>query len=307
MIITLTGTNNFMLETELSTLVAAFIKTHNDINLERYDGQEVDLNQLISSVSSVPFLDTRRMVVLRGGAMNKTLNERAESVVAVVNSSTDLIILEPKLDKRSSYYKILKQQTDFREYNVLPPSELIYWLTSFAKQKGGSLSAPDASYLVERIGSNQQQLVEELKKLLLYEPTITRATIDILTEPASQSSIFQLLDAVFKGNPNKTLEIYEEQRAQKVEPLVILSMIAWQLNVFNIVKTAGSRSTAEIAQEAKLNTFIIQKSQTSMRSLISADIMDITHKTLQTDVRLKSQSVDPDEEMRYLLLLIANR
>src|SRR5690606_21428745 len=115
---------------------------------------------------------------------------------------------------------------------------------------GGSLSVADARYLVSRVGQNQLQLSSELQKLLDYQPAVNRQTIDLLTEPTPQSSIFDLLAAAFDGQAKRVLQLYHEQRQQKVEPLNILALAAWQLHILALIKTAGERSPQQIASQA---------------------------------------------------------
>ena len=197
MITTLTGSNNFLLQQELQRLIGDFVAKYTDFGLEKYDGEELEVDVLLSGVSALPFLAERRMVVVRDGWANKDLAEQIEKIINNVADTTDLIIVEPHPDKRSSYYKTLKKLTDFREFNSLERASLPKWLSQEAKNNGGELSFSDANYLVERVGDNQMQLSNELDKLLSYSPQISREGIDLLTEKAPQSTIFELLDAAF--------------------------------------------------------------------------------------------------------------
>jgi len=261
MIRTLTGANTFLLKRELDAAVAAFLVEHGDLALERIDGQEAELAKIQEAITSLPFLANKKMVVLRAPGANKDFAEKVAQLLSDVPETTDVIIVEPKVDKRSSYYKFLKSKTAFQEFNELDQFALASWLVTTAKGQGGTISSKDANYLVERVGANQQALGNELEKLLLYAPTITRRSIDDLTEAAPQSTIFQLLEAVFAGNVQRAFELYGEQRALKVEPAQIIAMIAWQLHVLAVIKTAGQQSADAIAKEAKISPYVIRKSQ----------------------------------------------
>jgi DNA polymerase-3 subunit delta len=179
---------------------------------------------------------------------------------------------------------------------------LASWLTAEAKQKDGSLSLADARYLVERVGSNQQLLSNELEKLLLYDSKIDRRTIDLLTDPAPQSTIFQLLEAAFAGHAKTVLKLYAEQRAQKVEPAQVIAMLTWQLHVLAIVKAAGDRSVDTIAKEAKLNPFVIRKSQGIARKLSLSELKELINELLKIDVAMKRTAMDADDALQHYLL-----
>jgi len=305
MVITLSGDNGFGLAKELRKLTADFVKKHGDLALERLDGQEADLEQMRQAVQALPLLASHKMVVLRNPGVNKQFAEQAEQILGGAPETTDVIVVEPKLDKRLAYYKFLTKKTDFRDFAALDQNGLAGWLVRAAKQQGGSLSPADARYLVERIGTNQQLLGNELDKLLLYNPAISRQSIDALTEPAPQSTIFQLLEAAFAGNSRRALQLYTEQRALKVEPPQIIAMLAWQLQVLAIIKTAGQRSADEIAREARLNPFVVRKSQAIARQRELSRLKELINDLLSIDLRSKRTAIDADEALQHYLLTLA--
>lgn len=306
MITTLTGGNSFALHTELKRLVDDFLKEHSDMGLERLDGEEVEFDRIRESLQSLPFLASKKLVVLRNPSAQKQFIEQAEKLLVEVPETTDVILVETKLDKRSSYFKFLKSKTDFHEFNELSEQELSTWLVQKAKDLGGELSPSDARFLAERVGANQQLLGQEIEKLIHYDPKISRDTIGLLTEPSHGSTIFQLIDAAINGRVKQAIELYDEQRLQKVEPYAIIGMLAWQLHVLAIIKTAGERTDSEIAKEAKLNPFVVGKSKRIARKLQLIEIKKLTDDLLDLDIRLKSESIDPDEALKAYLLKLGS-
>lgn len=305
MVVTLTGENDFGLKAELQTTVSRFVEEHGDLALERLDGQEATYEQLQESLTGLPFLAARKMVVLRSPSANKQFVERAEQLLGQVPETSDVILIEPKLDKRLSYYKYLKSKTDFHEFPPLDQPGLAQWLVKEAKQHDGSISSGDARYLVDRVGANQRLLSNELEKLLLYEPKISRRTIDLLTDPAPQSTVFQLLEAAFAGNARQALRIYGEQRALKVEPPQIIAMLAWQLHVLAVIKTAGERGADEIAKQARMSPFVVRKSQSIARRLSLSELKVLIADLLKIDTDSKRTSIDTDEALQHYIMTLA--
>jgi DNA polymerase-3 subunit delta len=306
MVITLTGDNGLGWQTELKKLTADFVSKHGDLALERLDGEEADFARMQEALTSLPFLADQKMVVLRAPSKNKQFAENVEQILAEIPESTEVVLVEPKLDKRLSYYKTLKKQTDFRDFPELDANGLARYLVDEAKRQKATLGPADARYLVERVGASQQILASELEKLVLYDPKITRHPIDLLTEPTPQSTIFQLLEAAFAGNTKRTLDLYAEQRALKVEPPQIVAMLTWQLHVLAILKTAGERSADQIAKEAHLNPFVVRKSQSIARNLSLNDLKKLIADLLKIDVKSKRTNLDPDEALQTYLLKLAS-
>lgn len=305
MIITLTGENDFLRTRELRKLVDAFVAEHTDMGLERLDGEEADYDQMHAAAQSLPFLSPRKLVILRSPSANKQFTEEFEQFLRDVAETNDVVLVEPKLDKRLSYYKTLKKETDFREFSPVDGANLTRFMTEYAKAQGGSLSPSDAQMLVERVGTNQQLLISELDKLLSYDAKVTSQSIELLTEKTPQSSIFELLDAAFAGNTKRAMDLYKEQRALKVEPQQIIAMLVWQLYVLALVKTAKDRSPDDMASEARLSPFVVRKSAGLARSLSIARLKALITRLREFDVRLKSESVDADEVVQFYLLTLA--
>jgi DNA polymerase-3 subunit delta len=303
--VTLTGDNAFALRQELRRLTDAFVAEHGDLALERVDASEADPARVREALTGLPFLAARKLVVLRGLGTNKQLQENIEQLLHDLPETTDVIFVEPKPDKRLSYYKLLKKATDLREFPEPDAGGLARWLADTARDCGGSLGPGDARYLVERVGPNQQLLSGELEKLLLHNPKISRADIENLTEAAPQSTIFQLLEAAFAGDRRRTLGLYAEQRAQSVEPIQIIAMLAWQLHVLAVIKTAGDRGADAIAREARLNPFVVRKSQGIARRLSLPQLKKLVEDLLKIDVQSKRTNLDPDEALQHYLLSLA--
>lgn len=305
MITTLTGENDSLRTEALQQLVTEFVAAHGDMAVERLDGEEATFERLHEAVQSLPFLVPRKLVILRTPSANKEFTERFESFVADVADTNDVVLLEPKLDKRTGYYKQLQKLTDFREFKVLDGAALASYLADAAKAQGGSLSLADARLLIDRVGTNQLVLQHELGKLLAYDPHVTRTTIELLTERTPQSNIFALLDTAFAGNVRQAMALYDEQRAARVEPQQVLALLVWQLHILAIVKTAGQKSADVVAQEAKISPFTVRKTQGLARRITLARLKELLSSLREFDVRLKSEPISADETVRYYLLQLA--
>ncbi|MEX1995392.1 MAG: DNA polymerase III subunit delta [Candidatus Saccharimonadales bacterium] len=302
MITTLTGNNHFALKKRLDELITIFIAKNGPLALERIDAEETDLSTVMEAVSSLPFLTDNKMAIIHSLGVNKPASEHIEQIIDSVDEATKLIFYEPSPDKRTSYFKVLKKRTSLEEYNELAPYELAKWLVEEAKNQGGYLSLPDANYLVERAGVDHALLSNELDKLLSYEPKISRENIVLLTEPAPQSRIFDLLEAAFKGQKRQALELYAQQRAQKVEPQAILAMIAWQLQLMAYAKYSSVRSVAKIAKDTGVNAYPLTKAQGLGARLSDSKFKEMVGDALEIDRLGKTSVINMDEALKTYIV-----
>ena len=304
MITSICGNNAYAINSGLSDLKNNFIKKYGAINLEQYDGEEDSYEQVIDSVTNTSLFSDKKLVVIENVDKNKELTDNIEDFLSRSEES-DLVLVMRNIDKRSKLYKLIKAKTDFLEFNIDNHISLDKWVTNEVKNRGGSIDQQSTRLLIDKTGNDQIKLNNEIDKLLAYQPIITQSNIELLTVNSPQSTVFQLLDSAFSGDYSKTLAIYEEQRAQKVEPIAILGMIIWQLHIFAIIKFSDNKTPSDIAKQAKLNPYVVDKSRHVLRRINKSYLKKLINKVAELDVSLKSESIDSDNVLKNLLLDIS--
>lgn len=306
MIVFLAGANSFRVKAELDKLAISFAREHGELCLEKLDATESTYEQIQGSIESLPFLSAKKMVVIYDLSLNKEANEKLETLLERAGDTTELVVVESKLDKRSVYYKQLKKMPGFKEFNELDEAQLTSWLAFESERLNAKLARSDAHYLVQRVGNNQLRLSHELEKLVQYNPSITRRNIDLLTDENPSSTIFNLIDSVFAGNLKQALSIYEEQRQQKVEPQLIHGMLVWQMHAVAVVASAPASTSAEqIARDSSISPYVIQKSQRIARTMGRSKIVEFMKLLRDIDYRGKHEIFDYDEALRYAIISLA--
>ena len=257
---------------------------------------------MLAAINSLPFLAPKKMVVIRNASRNKLFCEQIEQIISSIPESTDIVFYEPLTDRRTIFYKTLKNETQCEEYDELSSAELAKWLVKEAHLQGVTLQMGDAIYLVGRLGPNQQLLANELQKLIIYSPEINRDSIDELTEPTPQSKVFELLDAAFKEDKKRALDLYEEQRAQKVEPPAILAMLAWQLELITLAKAAKGKNSAMIAKEAGVSPFPMSKAVSLANKMSDSQLKTMVNEAYEMDLKSKTKNLDLDEALKAYII-----
>jgi DNA polymerase III delta subunit len=300
----LTGNNSFALHARLNALISEFVKEYGDLALERIDAEEGDPQVVLDAVANLPFLASKKMVVVRGLGQNKQAGEMIEQIINAAGRDTELVLYEPLIDKRTAYFKTLKSKTQLEEFNELDAHGLAKWLASEAQKQGGEIAPVDANYLVERVGANQTLLANELDKLMTYDSKITRASINLLTETTPQSKVFDLLDAAFSSNKSMALKLYEEQRVQKVEPQAILALLAWQLQLLVLAKYADGKSSAHVAKDAGISPYPISKAAQLAHRIDETRLQKMVSEAFDIDLKSKTTAIDLDEALKTYIVTL---
>jgi len=304
MVTTIVGPNSYIRRQTITGLIREFIKKHGGIGYEHIDGENMAFDQLQSSLQSMPFLSDKKLFVIQDPSTNREFVNKIDQLLSVIPDSTDVVIVESKIDKRQHYYAVLKGQTKFHELQEPTGSSLVNWLIKYVQDNGGQISPQVARNLIERAGNNQQQLANELDKLILYNPKITDQSVQLLVEITPQSSIFEMLDSALTGNNRRTLALYKEQRALNVEPPQLIAMLTWQLHILALIKAAPHMTVEQIAKESRQKPYTISKSKALADKINQRDLKQMLQELLIIDTKRKTDAFDSDEALQYYLLTL---
>ncbi len=287
-------------DSHIAKYQAAFVSKYTEHEVERFESSELDdVARVQGALMSRPMFSDKKLVVIRGSSQNSHLSDKLQDWVADRGDQTELLLIEPNIDKRTNYYKWLQKQTDLHDYSPKKGQELVNVLVGISNRESVELSPSDARYLIDRIGENEQLAVSEIKKLSVFD-RIDRQLIDEHTEPAPRSKIFDLLEAIALGNNARAMQLYEDQRAQRVEPQAILAMIIWQLQLFALV-TSTNKPLAEVSKSAGVGEYPLQKAKAATRGLGYGGVASMIDKTLHTERLIKRDYVNPDQALRNLI------
>ena len=305
MITLLTGANEFLISAERQKVVDTFLASNDAFGLERLDADELDIPRLRDALLQLPFLASKKLVVIKNVFSNKLVQEALGNLLNQMPEEIDVLLIDPKSDRRTKLYKQLAQAKQVHECVNLRPQELAAWAVNYAKEHQGIISQSDAHYLIDRIGQEQMQLARELEKLSVFG-AITKELIDTHTEQALRGTVFDLLDKTFSGKVDDCLKLYDELLVSKADPSEILGLIGWQLHVFSLIKYAGPGALADVAKLIGVHPFVVGKALNVVRSMSLDNVKLAVAKALGADIMIKTKPADSADVVRVLLLELAS-
>jgi DNA polymerase III subunit delta len=302
MITAFTGKNSYALNFELKSIIDKAKKELGDVSVERFDASETEVDILLQSVQSLPFLAPKKLIIIDNAQSNSALMNRIDEFINRTPETVDLVLVGPVFDKRKSSYTTLKKNAKIQEFFELDPKVLPRWIIDEAKSHGAKINTTEATYLIERIGTNQLLLTKEIEKMSLYSQNITKNVIDELTNQSAQSTIFSLLDAAFAGDKEKAIDLYREQRQQKIDPHYIIAMLTWQLQGLAMAIFANPQTESELIS-AGISPFTARKSLTLAKKVGKSDLRKLVVELSNLDLQIKTNA-DADASLELYLLNI---
>lgn len=307
MIYTIAGSNDFLRSQSLHSRVSSYKKKYGTYELEHIIANEVEIATILQRMQSMPFLSAKKCIVIYDLSVHKADYDKIESACTQIPKSTEIILYEQHLDKRTRYATMLQKTTNFHEYKDLDDIQLIRWLVETAEQQDGELSMQDAEELLKRVGSNQFQLYSELQKLLTRNRTITRKLIEEMVDATPQSSVFALIDAASAGDVSSALTILDEQRQQNVEPHMLLGHIIGHITTLATIREAPRSARPEaIARQSGIHPFVVKKNLQHARGYSRQEIQKIIAMLRAIDEGYKHSSMDMHKALQFIVVFIGN-
>ena len=119
-----------------------------------YFASEADVNAVKDEIETLPMMAHRRVVMLREV---EELSEKDWDILRPIIenpvSSTVLILVGGKIDKRKKIFKLLLEQSTHVEFHRPFENQIPGWVSQIAKALGTSIRA-DAVQLVQRLVGN---------------------------------------------------------------------------------------------------------------------------------------------------------
>ncbi|MDP6376118.1 MAG: DNA polymerase III subunit delta [Pseudomonadales bacterium] len=194
-----------------------------------------DLHQEASSMS---LFAERRVIDLRVPAnkFDKSASEALREYVDSASADNILLIRTRRLEARQRNAAWFKAIDGGGVVVLIWPMELRRlpgWLAERARVKGIQLTREGLEYLTARVEGNLLAAVQEIEKLRLAELSqpIDADAVAHVVEDATHFDAFELIDAVFAGNPARVHKILITLREEGVAIFAVLGALTAQLRM----------------------------------------------------------------------------
>lgn len=298
MISLLYGENDFELKKYLRNITSEFADKN---AIEKIDGDNIVADNLPDLLSGMSLFSSSRLVVIYDASQNK---EVWEKLVDYIETDTQLVLVGSSPDKRTKTFKQLQKHADTIEFKNLTELEAKKWLLGEAKDQKVELAPSLADKIVARAGVDQWKLHFALQKLA-SSGEINEQSIVEQIEPATHSSVFELIDASLHRSPDKIHQLVRELSVSE-DPYFFFGLLSSQ--IFQLVTLAVSdKKPAEVAADLGVHPYPIQKLSGIAKQLNKNDLQKIAVIIAQCDDQIKRSGAEPWLLIEQALVKLANR
>jgi DNA polymerase-3 subunit delta len=282
-----------------------------EMNTTQLDGRTLNLDELVRTTRSMPFLAERRLVALSDplGAMKSSQErEKFRNILENVPPTTALVIQisKPLVDPRGrrsgkthwleKWAGKMGDKVFLREFSLPKGHQMTNWIRGKAKELEGEFSPPAAALLGSFVGDDPRLAVQEIEKLLAYvnyQRPVQPDDVEYLVADVGETSVFDMVDAMGARDGQQAQRLLH-RLLEEEDPLRLFGMIVRQFRLLLLTREmldSGHRDS-EIAPALKTPPFVARKLISQARNFSLSQLEVIYHKLLDIDEAIKTGKTD---------------
>jgi DNA polymerase III subunit delta len=304
----ITGQESYLRRQAIQDLVGRYVNAEaRQLSFSTYGDAIEEIETGLATAQTWPMASPKRVVLISGPAVgNKAQVEMIAAYFQHPSSRTVIVLEAEDLRKDSALLPLVSEHGVQVDCQRLKPQECNTWLQQHARAHGFTLLPEAAAALYSCVGNNLQELAINLDKLMDYigEPgRIARHQVLEVVGQSRELPLWELSDAVTKGDSSSALNILDSCLRQGEAPLVLLAVIS---KVFRQVILAREliqlgAEAAEIGKSLRIPEFKLAEFLHTVKSLPDPWARDLLAKSAEIDNLMKSSSAAPRTLLEMLI------
>lgn len=312
------GEETYLLENSLKRIKKNFGETISGINFVTL--YENNVENLIQEIETPAFGYEKKLIIIRDSKIfqrgGKGKSKEKEQTIEKINNYIKenyndivkdcvIIFVEESVEKNKLYNTLEKLGT-VCNFEVLKINQLNAKLSSICKAYKVEIASNDINYLIENSGTNMQDLINEIRKLIEYAGeggAIKREDIDALCTKQIQAVIFDLTDNLGKKEITKSLQILDNLLYSKEPMQKILITLYNHFKKLYITRIAlEENKNIAVSLNLKPNQmFLTTKFKMQAGYFNKKELRSIVQNLINLDAEYKQGIIDLDIGLRTIL------
>ena len=304
------GEETFLLDQQVAKIKKIFGEKVKGINYILID--ETNIQELISDIETPAFGFEKKLIIAkntgifkregkgRSGGPSKELkekiNEYIKQNIELIKEATIIIFIENDVEKNSIYNTIEKLGVicNFEEQK---PFQIIKRLKSICNIYKVNVNENTLQYLIECCGTNMQDLINEIRKLIEYtgtNGTIKKEDIDKLCIKKIESIIFDLTDNLGQKKVKEAIDVLHNLITAKEPIQKILITLYNHFKKLYFVKLAikDNKDIADVLNLKPNQMFLINKYKIQSKGFSTLELRKIIQEIEDLDYKYKIGLID---------------
>lgn len=302
------GEDNYTKEREVNKIKKDFGEMVDGINYLKLS--DTTINELIPSIETPAFGYPKKLIIAKNTNLfrksKKTDDEENESsskdnkeLISFFenykpNDDVDLLFVEESVNK-NKLYKTLEKIAEIKEFSLKKDSEVAKELIKIANMYKVKLDLTNSSYIVSNCGTDMQNLLNEIRKLIEYVGsggTITKEVVDKLVIRKPEAVVFDLTDYLGTKNVKAAINCYRDLLSQNVADQIIIVMIYRHIRNLYIYKLSKPEDVVKNLNLKSNQTFLPKIYARQAKLFTIEELKQILYELIYIDESSKNGNLD---------------
>ncbi len=286
-------------------------------NLQKFEG-DADLQEVFDAVNQFPMMAERKSVLLTDFDFEHAAKNDFDRIIELISDANDTCVLIMCFDvvnfdaKKGSKEKKLLSAVEkvggkCAELNHRSITAIVKMLSDGAKKRGCNFSEIAIRHLVDIAGNDLSTLKNELDKLCAYVGSgdISKETVEQIAVKSVDASVYDYVKQIISGDISKALTQLDDMFFMRIEPMIILSVMASSfVDIYraHTASLAGAKKS-DIAADFKYpknKLFLIDRAVQNLKKFDSAKLRLCLEAISNADKSLKSYGTEPRTALEQL-------
>ena len=303
------GREYYLIDNAIKNFKESLNESMIDFNLDVLDGKEVLLDQLQSSIETLPFMDDKKITIVKDFELlkgkRKNFSEGDEKYfidyLDNISESTVLVfVVYGEVDKRKKIVKKIQEKGIVFNCDKISDMDLFKWTKRKFEGFGAVIENAQVMYFIESQGyrdKNSDKTLSDLENEIIKISSfvgkgnkVTNEVIDRLSQKKIENDIFKLIDYIGEKNSSNAIKILNDMISEGESVLGIFAMISRQFKIVMQVRQlqiSGS-SVNDIGEKLNLRQFVVNKALKQSRNFSDEMIIDMLNFILENDFKIKN-------------------
>ncbi len=279
------------------------------MNTHYYEGKDINIGQVIDLAETMPFLAERRVIFMENTGLFKSSGEQLATYLENPAPTVCFVFIEQEVDKRSKLFKLAEKAGHAAEFKEQDEQTLLRWVAGILKNDNKKITPGNATYLLEKTGTDMANIRTELEKLVCYcldKEIVEREDIDAVCSTRLANHIFDMISAIADKRTKDALNLYYELLALKEQPMRILFLIARQCNMLLQAKQLSNKGFDKkgIGEKIGLPPFIASKYITQASRFSEKSLKEAVMKCVRAEEAVKTGRMNDNMSVELLIMSV---
>ena len=272
---------------------------------------ETNINNLVSDIETPAFGFDKKLIVIKNAGLlkkerksnSKVSNELQKRIaeyikenINIIKDTAILVFIEEDISK-CELTKVIEENGVVCNFERLKPIDIKKRLKVICNSYKVNVDEQTLNFLIETSGTNMQNLINEIRKLIEYSGkggTITKESVEKLATKEFETRIFDLTDELGKKDISKAIEILKEliYNKEPVQKILITLYNHFKKIYLTKICIEKNRDVLSVLKLKPNQTFLLSKYKRQAGYFKTNELRKILEELINLDKNYKTGLID---------------